>query len=81
MNLLAWSVRSLGNRDKDALIKNMISKYDADSIGLTETKLLEVAQARVASIWGYSDYQFLYCLASHTGSGVLLIYGIKIVLT
>lgn len=75
MSFLSCNVKGINNFNKDAIIREMISKRRIEILGLTETKLLHVNSQRINSIWGNNPFAYLVAnAASNCSGGVILIW-------
>lgn len=73
MNILSWNIKGLCNPRKDTMLGNLVSEHKIEMLGLIETKLKQVDRPRVASIWGSSNFDFLWCYTIDLHSGDLIL--------
>lgn len=78
MNILHLNTRALGSGNKDSVIKNLVSKYKLQMVGLTETKLRGVDVNGIHLLWGRSSVKFVFFDASQSrGGGVIRVWKIE----
>ena len=58
MSCISWNVRGIGGCGKDVAIKKVIGDYNPFFIGLVETKLSQVNDAKIKKWWNFSDYKW-----------------------
>lgn len=73
MKLLSWNIRGLCNPKKDLVLRKMVCEQKLEMMGLVETKLHHLEEPRVASIWGFSNFDYLWSPATDIHSGGLIL--------
>ncbi|KAE8652281.1 uncharacterized protein LOC105434766 [Cucumis sativus] len=74
MKILAWNVRGIGSTQKRVQIKHVISDYAPDFVCLSETKLLNVNNKLVKSIWSSISIKYIFKQVSGRSGGILLMW-------
>ena len=74
MKILTWNVRGIGSSQKRVQIKHVISDYAPDFVCLSETKMLNVNNKLVKSIWSSIDIKFLFKQVIGRLGGILIMW-------
>jgi hypothetical protein len=74
MIICSYNIRGLGGRVKKSLIRNLVLKEKVDFLAIQETKLGEVSNSLLYSIWGWEDCSWLLCSSVGNSGGILSIW-------
>ena len=76
-SIIIWNARGIGARDKKRCLRNLVHKFRLDVLGILETKLENITDCIVNSIWGRCSRDW-YDVPSSGLSGVSFAYGTQL---
>ena len=76
-SIVVWNVCGLGSRVKKRCVRNLGRKFSIDVLGILETKLENINDSIINSIWGRHARDW-YAVPSLGLSGGFYVYGIQL---
>ncbi len=78
-NIVSWNVRGLNDGAKRMQVRSLLHSWKADIVCLQETKLLEVNQALIRSLWRGSFVDWFCMGLMGASGGILLMWDNRVV--
>ena len=73
-SIIIWNARGIGARDKKRCLRNLVHKFRLDVLGILETKLENISDCIVNSIWGRCSRDWYVVPSSGLSRGILCIW-------
>ena len=77
--ILTWNVQGLNEGNKRLRIKNLLSKWKVDIVCLQETKLEQITNYLVQSLWRCPYVEWCHVVSHGATGGILLIWDCRVV--